>query len=90
MIIGKAGKAFFIKKEEQPLKLNDDLSDEDDALEEEVKDQVDLLSMSTLSATPEQLLQMGLKVGENLVTFTVKSRLNGTVSLIGRIFLWDF
>lgn len=33
---------------------------------------------------------MGLKDGENGIIFTVQSRLNGTVNLSGRIFLWDY
>ena len=88
MVIGKAGKAFFIRKEEH--QIIDDLFEDADVPAEEAKEQVDLLSMSTLSATPQQLIQMGLKDGENGIIFTVKSRLNGTVNLTGRIFLWDY
>ena len=88
MVIGKAGKAFFIRKEEH--QIIDDLFEDADVPAEEAKEQVDLLSMSTLSATPQQLRQMGLKDGENGIIFTVKSRLNGTVNLTGRIFLWDY
>ena len=88
MVIGKAGKAFFIRKEEH--QIIDDLFEDADVPAVEAKEQVDLLSMSTLSATPQQLMQMGLKDGENGIIFTVKSRLNGTVNLTGRIFLWDY
>ena len=41
MVIGKAGKAFFIRKEEhQPI--NDDFFEDEDVPAEEVKEQVEL------------------------------------------------
>lgn len=44
----------------------------------------------SLTPTPEQLAKLNLSAGVNQVTYTVKSRLQGTQTIQGRIFLWDY
>jgi phosphatidate phosphatase LPIN len=44
----------------------------------------------SLTPTFEQLLKLNLKPGSNDITFTVKSRFQGTQTITGRIYLWDY
>ena len=46
--------------------------------------------IKTLMPSSDQLATMDLQPGENLITFTVSSRLQGEQKVSGKIFLWDY
>lgn len=44
----------------------------------------------TRTPSTDQLTSLNLQPGENLITFSVNSRLQGEQKVSGKIFLWDF
>ena len=46
--------------------------------------------IKTLMPSSDQLATMNLQPGENLITFSVSSRLQGEQKVSGKIFLWDY
>ena len=43
-----------------------------------------------LTPSSDQLASLELRPGPNIITFTVKSRLQGEQKVSGKIFLWDY
>ena len=73
---------------------NDDDYDEEVKRENELGDEIEeepqLVTIKTLTPSSSQLESLNLQPGENIVTFSVKSRLQGQQNITGKIFLWDF
>lgn len=46
--------------------------------------------IKSLTPSSDQLASLNLQPGSNLITFTVRSRLQGEQKISGKIFLWDY
>ena len=56
----------------------------------EIEEEPNVITIKTLTPTSEELESFDLRPGENLITFTVRSRLQGSQQISGKIFLWDY
>ena len=56
----------------------------------EIEEEPNVITIKTLTPTSEELESFDLRPGENLITFTVTSRLQGSQQISGKIFLWDY
>ena len=54
-----------------------DLPEEDDDEFREIEEEPNIVTIKTLSPNSDQLKSLNLQPGENLITFSVKSRLQG-------------
>ena len=54
-----------------------DLPEEDDDEFQEIEEEPNIVTIKTLSPNSDQLKSLNLRPGENLITFSVKSRLQG-------------
>ena len=57
---------------------------------EEIEEEPNMVTIKTLTPSSSQLESLNLQPGENLITFSVKSRLQGEQKVSGKIFLWDY
>lgn len=57
---------------------------------EEIEEEPTLVTIKTLTPSSEQLKSLNLQPGENEITFSVKSRLQGDQFVTGKIFMWDY
>ena len=48
------------------------------------------MTIKTLTPSSQQLASLNLEPGENIVTYSVQSRLQGEQKVTGKIFLWDY
>ena len=61
-----------------------------DKLGNEIEEEFQLVTIKTLTPSSSQLASLNLQPGENIITFTVQSRLQGQQTITGKIFLWDY
>ena len=57
---------------------------------DEVDEPTNRQMIRTLVPSSDQLQSLNLRPGVNLITFGVKSRLQGEQKVSGKIFLWDY
>ena len=57
---------------------------------EEIEEEPNLVTIKTLTPSTLQLKSLNLEPGDNTITFTVKSRLQGEQKVTGKIYLWDY
>ena len=80
-------KAGFVIDSKYRPRPNDDEEEKEEDFEVIGKDKT---MIRTLAPSSDQLASLDLTPGENLITFTVSSRLQGEQKVSGRIFLWDY